>query len=228
MMLSKDQYGLLEPRTVLVIALACITLLIGNALCDAQITFEGVNKSNIFLPNQDIGVKWSLQLPFEYESYDVRVYNMSTEKIVSDSTFDFKTGEVNSGRFILNKYISDIYYVLLTAHPRPGDRITPPFSYPARFTISPPTNIKITKYNDINGNGKKDKGESGLPGWKFRYGKVGESIRYSTLDTGEDGSVVIINPVVGDYEIEEIPQNGWNNTSSLTKPVTLLTEILQS
>ena len=70
-----------------------------------------------------------------------------------------------------------------------------------------PGYIKIYKYNDKNGNGKKDWGESYLSGWTFN---VTDSQGKSwSGTTGAGGYVTISNLAPGAYTIKETLKTGW-------------------
>jgi uncharacterized surface anchored protein len=70
-----------------------------------------------------------------------------------------------------------------------------------------PGYIKIYKYNDKNGNGKKDWGESYLSGWVFNVtGPQGNS---QLVTTGAGGYVTISNLAPGAYTIKETLKTGW-------------------
>jgi hypothetical protein len=67
--------------------------------------------------------------------------------------------------------------------------------------------LKIYKYNDKNGNGKKDWGESYLSGWTFN---VTDSLGNSwSGTTGAGGYVTISNLASGVYTIKETLKTGW-------------------
>jgi uncharacterized repeat protein (TIGR01451 family) len=83
--------------------------------------------------------------------------------------------------------------------------------------------LKIYKYNDRNGNGRKDWGESYLSGWTFNVtGPQGYS---QLVTTGTGGYVTISNLLPGQYTVTETPKAGWTNTDpangSGTKTVTV-------
>ena len=64
------------------------------------------------------------------------------------------------------------------------------------------------KFNDLNGNGRKDEGEPGLPDWTINLdGAVGISIR-----TDKEGNFCFTNLREGEYRISEGMQNGWVQT----------------
>jgi len=64
------------------------------------------------------------------------------------------------------------------------------------------------KYEDINGNGQEDEGETGrLAGWTIEL-KQGDSEIDSTT-TGVDGTYSFTNVVPGNYQVCEVNQTGW-------------------
>jgi uncharacterized repeat protein (TIGR01451 family) len=77
--------------------------------------------------------------------------------------------------------------------------------------------LTITKYEDVNGNGTRDPGEPGLPGWVFNL--VNPSGGTSTTLTGADGTVTIPNVPAGTWTITEVLQPGWFNVSPLSGQV---------
>jgi hypothetical protein len=83
--------------------------------------------------------------------------------------------------------------------------------------------LKIYKYEDKNGNGQKDYGESYLSGWNFIVtDSKGNS---QSVTTGTDGYVTICSLLLGQYTVTETPKDGWTNTDpadgSLKKTVTV-------
>jgi hypothetical protein len=86
--------------------------------------------------------------------------------------------------------------------------------------------VKIYKYNDKDGDGKKDSDESYLSGWDFIVtDSHGDSWSGTT---GRYGHVTICDLPTGDYTITETPKDGWTNTDpadgSLTKTATVTCE----
>jgi len=64
------------------------------------------------------------------------------------------------------------------------------------------------KYEDTNGNGQEDEGETGrLAGWTIRL-KQGDTEIDSTT-TGEDGTYSFVNVIPGDYQVCEVLNEGW-------------------
>ena len=78
-----------------------------------------------------------------------------------------------------------------------------------------------TKFNDLNGNGVKDAGEPGLPGWTIRAYKddngdgtlqAGETTIAATSVTDATGAYLLtLDP--GNYVVCEVMQSGWQQTA---------------
>ncbi len=87
------------------------------------------------------------------------------------------------------------------------------------FTISPGqitnTNIgnielghvSLTKFNDANGNGIFDEGETAMSGWNLTLSDIGSSM------TGTNGSSLFNRIYPGIYDISEDNQPGWTQTN---------------
>lgn len=67
--------------------------------------------------------------------------------------------------------------------------------------------LQLLKFEDLNGNGSRDAGEPGVPGWTFRL--VNPQGNPSEATTGADGSVTIPNVPAGTWRVEEVLQPGW-------------------
>ena len=63
------------------------------------------------------------------------------------------------------------------------------------------------KFNDLNGNGKKDDGEPGLAGWTITLTPGG-----ATMVTDADGHYCFSGLFTGDYTLTETLQDGWKQT----------------
>ena len=63
------------------------------------------------------------------------------------------------------------------------------------------------KFNDLNGNGVKDPGEPGLPGWKIKL-----NIGGVVVTTDANGYYCFTNLVKGNYILIETLQPGWKQT----------------
>ncbi len=81
--------------------------------------------------------------------------------------------------------------------------------------IVPPSEIHGTKWNDLNGNGIRDPGESGLAGWTIYL----DSNDNGQLDPGEtstvtdaQGNYAFTGLAAGTYAVGEVMQPGWTQT----------------
>ncbi|MCE5197558.1 MAG: hypothetical protein ABFD54_04185 [Armatimonadota bacterium] len=88
-----------------------------------------------------------------------------------------------------------------------------------------PGKIKICKFEDKNGNGKQDTGEMGLANWDFII--TGSLLQNPiNIETGSGGCTELITvPVNSDgtatYQVEEVQQAGWTQTTPATNPTTV-------
>ncbi|MFN8494040.1 MAG: SpaA isopeptide-forming pilin-related protein [Caldilineaceae bacterium] len=72
--------------------------------------------------------------------------------------------------------------------------------------------INVYKYNDRNGNGKRDQGETYLSGWKIRlYNAQGSQID-TEKTAGSTGLAKFNNLPAGNYTVCEDQRSGWSNT----------------
>jgi hypothetical protein len=71
--------------------------------------------------------------------------------------------------------------------------------------------ISGMKFNDSNGNGIKDKGESGLLNWTIVLKNSTGSI-LDTVMTDIDGNYTFSGLAGGNYTLEEVTQTGWKQT----------------
>jgi len=100
-----------------------------------------------------------------------------------------------------------------------GLAMTPSFATHRNVIIEGSTSPVVTtgsicgvKFNDLNGNGRKDSGELGLSGWTITL--LGGVIPL-TATTGADGNYCFNNLPAGTYTLSETQQNGWQQTSPL-------------
>lgn len=86
-------------------------------------------------------------------------------------------------------------------------------------TVPPGKKAEICgiKFNDLNGNGVKDPGEPGLPGWTINITSPGGP----PVTTGANGQYCFIVPLPGTYTVSEAPQPGWTPTTPATQTVTV-------
>lgn len=78
------------------------------------------------------------------------------------------------------------------------------------------------KYEDVNGNGSKDAGEPGLPGWTIFLDQNGNN----TLDAGEsstttdaNGNYLFSGLQPDTYLVREVSQPGWQRTTTNPAPI---------
>jgi len=79
-----------------------------------------------------------------------------------------------------------------------------------RNAHSGPFSISGMKFNDINNNGAKDAGESGLPGWRIELLFEGEVI--DSVITGADGTYSFDHLEPKSYTMLEVQKAGWVQT----------------
>ncbi len=79
--------------------------------------------------------------------------------------------------------------------------------------------LRIKKYNDLNGNGQWNEGEPLLPGWHFVVTDHDTQTVVASGDTDVNGSLLITDLPTGYYDVTETLQDGWINTTDLTQLV---------
>lgn len=79
--------------------------------------------------------------------------------------------------------------------------------------------LTIVKFDDLNGNGVRDPGEPGLPGWVFQL--VNPQGNPAVVTTGPDGSVTFPSVPAGVWEVTEIMEPGWVPVTPVSGPVTI-------
>lgn len=72
--------------------------------------------------------------------------------------------------------------------------------------------VTVTKFDDVNQNGAKDKGESTLSGWTINLGR-------SSQKTGDDGTTTFTNVISDTYELSENLQSGYVQTNIYCDPI---------
>ncbi|MDD3524534.1 MAG: SdrD B-like domain-containing protein, partial [Candidatus Cloacimonetes bacterium] len=84
--------------------------------------------------------------------------------------------------------------------------------FPTKFRngYSGPLSISGIKFNDLDNNGAKDAGESGLPGWTIELLLGGNLI--DTIETAADGTYSFDYLAPGSYTVREVQQAGWVQT----------------
>jgi len=109
---------------------------------------------------------------------------------------------------------------------RPGWTLTSPASgsYSVTFALGEPSreakkndfynqpserSISGVKYNDLNGNGKRDPGEPGVKDWTINLEQPAGT-KVKTATTGADGSYIFEDLAFGDWVVSEDLQSGWS------------------
>lgn len=70
--------------------------------------------------------------------------------------------------------------------------------------------IAGVKFNDLNDNGVKDAGETGLANWRIRLTKSG--VQVDSMLTDASGAYTFANVLAGNYTVSEQLQSGWMQT----------------
>jgi hypothetical protein len=82
------------------------------------------------------------------------------------------------------------------------------------------TNIEVYKFSDDDEDGRHDDGEAMLAGWEFTlYDAAGNEL--SRGITNSDGKLVFFPVPNGAYLVTETPQEGWENTTPLTRELAI-------
>jgi hypothetical protein len=68
-------------------------------------------------------------------------------------------------------------------------------------------NLRLVKFEDVNGNGQRDAGDPGLPSWNFSL--TNPSGGTSSSSTGTEGDVLLSNVPAGTWNVAEVPEPGW-------------------
>ncbi len=86
-----------------------------------------------------------------------------------------------------------------------------------------PNIISGMKFNDLNGNGVKDAGESGIANWEIDLVYVvpgpATDILMAQANTDANGAYKFINIPPGNYEIKELARQGWYATTPTVRSV---------
>lgn len=91
-----------------------------------------------------------------------------------------------------------------------------------RQVETPRGSLSGMKFNDLNGNGTLDQGEVGLGGWIITLNGITDPTFEDSTVTGNSGAYSFIDLPLGTYEICEVAQSGWLNTTPIcvTKELT--------
>ena len=97
----------------------------------------------------------------------------------------------------------------LAVNLKAGDDVT------CTFTNERGNVIKGFKFNDLNGNGKRDQGEPGLEGWTIELESCpfsANSCTTASTTTDANGFYRFAGLDIGEYEVCEVQQSGWVQT----------------
>ena len=79
--------------------------------------------------------------------------------------------------------------------------------------------LQIVKFEDVNGNGIRDAGEPGVPGWTFRL--TNPQGNGSVVITGADGTITIPSVPAGVWTVTEIVDPMWAAITPATGQITV-------
>ena len=82
--------------------------------------------------------------------------------------------------------------------------------------------ISGMKFNDANGNRRKDSGEVGLQGWTINLMKAGSPTVIASTVTDASGNYSFSNLNPGTYQLREVNQTGWVQTTNNPSNVKVL------
>ena len=74
--------------------------------------------------------------------------------------------------------------------------------------------IRGVKFHDLNGNGRRDPGEPGLPGWEIILEDL-EGNRLAGTTTDASGHYEFVGLEPGAYRVDEVLQAGWRQTAPI-------------
>jgi len=93
---------------------------------------------------------------------------------------------------------------------------------PVPFNFNPCVSVQALKFNDANGNGVQDSGESALAGWTFFIDANGNGVRDAgelSAATDASGTVTFANLPPAQYTVCEEVQTGWRVTTNQCQTV---------
>jgi hypothetical protein len=82
--------------------------------------------------------------------------------------------------------------------------------------------ISGTKFEDIDGDGERDAGESGLSGWTIQLLDSSDDSVIATAITDATGAYGFVSISSGSYRVREVSQPGWTQTTADPADITLL------
>ncbi len=87
------------------------------------------------------------------------------------------------------------------------------------FTNFENVSLSGQKFDDLDGDGIKENGEPGLPGWTIQLQDQNGGL-LGTAVTDANGSYTFVNRGPGTYRLREVAQGGWTQTSANPNDVT--------
>jgi hypothetical protein len=140
------------------------------------------------------------------DSVRLAYLNLGGGSIVNDGVLATLNFRINPSA--QNGDVSDLIFSNLTAADSDFQPL-PVRGLPGKVTVViQPVTIRGMKWNDLNGDGKKDSNESGLQGWEIRLS--GAATQSTTTDALGNYQFVSLAP--GNYTIAEVLQTGWQQT----------------
>ncbi len=94
----------------------------------------------------------------------------------------------------------------------------PSLTFGNQYTCPKEGSLKLTKFNDLDGNGEQGDGELGLPDWQFEISQNGQVVQTVVTDANGGVQVTLLE---GDYTVTEIlPDQCWTPTTPKDNPST--------
>ncbi len=186
-----------------------------------------------YTPDDTVNVSWNVTYSQErYGEFELSLYNKSTgnrigNSLIADTHIDTypkqHSPRVEPGFPLRLPGYGDLngtYQVHLTTH-----NITDKGRFFAEghfieFEVLPETgDLIVTKFHDLNGNGRQDAGEPGLENWEFTL--IDPLGGETPKETGPDGKVEFDNLKPGNYTIRESQKTGWVASISVTRSLNI-------
>lgn len=135
---------------------------------------------------------------------------------VTDGAGNYSFPGLNPGSYRIRE-VQQLGWTQTTANPAPinlaSGQAVPNIDF-GNFQL---TTISGQKFNDLDGDGVKDPGELGIPGWQI-YIDADNSGTLNGLETpiatNANGDYAFTNLGPGSYVIREVPQVGWTQTTT--------------
>lgn len=207
-------------------ALAALVLL---AIPAAALAATGISLSRSPAPPQAILLTGSQQLAYNvsYETSAQRIELAITDPMGLQRTpqiFDVKgapnpiaggTTFVPGSGAPVGRYRAQIDF-FSTPSPDAGPEASANVAFDVADALG---TLTIVKFDDLNGNGVRDPGEPGLPGWVFQL--VNPQGNPAVVTTGPDGSITIPSVPAGVWQVTEVMEPGWVPVTPVSGPVTI-------